>query len=291
MGESAGKEEMKKMKKYSTVAEYLLIVLGAFAMGFAIKNLYDPINLVTGGVTGIAIIMKNVAGVPLWLTNTLCNIPLFIAAWRIKGRRFIKRTMAATAALSLSLLVIPEMPFLTDDLLLTSVFGGIVSGAGAGLIFLFQATTGGTDMLAALIQRKLRHYSIAQIMQVLDAAVVLLGAAIFGIRYALYAIIAIYAVSKVSDGMIEGLKFSKQAYVISDCYEDIARAIMTRMDRGVTAMDAVGMYSGQGKKMLFCVVSRKEIVALREIVAEFDRKAFLIVADVREVFGEGFIEY
>lgn len=279
------------MKKPSAFTDYVFIVLGAFAMGFAIKNLYDPINLVTGGVTGIAIIAKDVAGVPLWLTNTLCNIPLFFAAWKLKGWRFMKRTLAATAALSASLLMIPEMPLLADDLLLTSLFGGIVCGAGTGLLFLFQATTGGTDMLAVLIQRKLRHYSIAQIMQVLDAAVVMLGAAVFGIRYALYALIAIYAVTKVSDGMIEGLKFSKQAYVISDRYEEIARAVMTRMDRGVTALDAVGMYSGQGKKMLFCVVSRKEIVALREIVAEFDRKAFLIVADVREVFGEGFIEY
>ncbi|MCI8837926.1 MAG: YitT family protein [Hungatella sp.] len=279
------------MRKYPEFVEYVLIILGAFVMGFAIKNLYDPISLVTGGVTGIAIVMKSVAGIPLWLTNTLCNIPLFLAAWKIKGWGFIKRTLTATAALSISLLVMPEMAFLTDDLFLTSLFGGIVCGAGTGLIFLFQATTGGTDMLAALIQRKLRHYSIAQIMQVLDGMVVLLGAMVFGIRYALYALIAIYATAKVSDGILEGLKFSKQAYIISDRYQEIARAIMTRMDRGVTALDGVGMYSGQDKKVLFCVVSKKEIVTIREIAAEFDKKAFLIVTDVREVFGEGFIEY
>lgn len=281
------------MKRTSVWIEYLLIIAGAFIMGFAIKNLYDPISLVTGGVSGIAIILKSVAGIPLWLTNTLCNIPLFLAAWKIKGWRFIKRTLTATAALSLSLYVIPEAPFLMDDLFLTALFGGIVSGLGTGIVFLFQATTGGTDMLAALLQRipMLRHYSIARIMQVLDAMVVVLGAAVFGIRYALYALIAIYAVAKVSDGFLEGLHFSKQAYVISDHYEEIAKAIMTRMERGVTAMDAVGMYSGQHKKMLFCVVSKKEIVVLREIVAEFDKKAFLIVSDVKEVFGEGFIEY
>ena len=279
------------MRKYPEFVEYVLIILGAFVMGFAIKNLYDPISLVTGGVTGIAIVMKSVTGIPLWLTNTLCNIPLFLAAWKIKGWGFIKRTLTATAALSISLLVMPEMAFLTDDLFLTSLFGGIVCGAGTGLIFLFQATTGGTDMLAALIRRKLRHYSIAQIMQVLDGMVVLLGAMVFGIRYALYALIAIYATAKVSDGILEGLKFSKQAYIISDRYQEIARAIMTRMDRGVTALDGVGMYSGQDKKVLFCVVSKKEIVTIREIAAEFDKKAFLIVTDVREVFGEGFIEY
>ena len=279
------------MKKYPVIVDYLMIIVGASIMGFAIKNLYDPINLVTGGVSGIAIIMKSVAGIPLWLTNTLCNIPLFLAAWKMKGWTFIKRTFTATAALSLSLYVIPEMPFLMDDLFLTSLFGGIVSGLGVGLVFLFQATTGGTDMLAALLQKLFRHYSIAHIMQVLDAMVVLLGAAVFGIRYALYALIAIYTVSKVSDGFLEGLHFSKQAYVISDRYEEIAQAVMNKMERGVTAVDAVGMYSGENKKMLFCVVSKKEIVTLREIVKGIDRKAFLIVSDVREVFGEGFIEY
>ena len=281
------------MKKYPVYIEYLLIVVGAFIMGFAIKNLYDPINLVTGGVSGIAIILKSVAGLPLWITNTICNIPLFLAAWKIKGWSFIKRTLTATASLSLSLYIIPEAPFLMDDLFLTALFGGIVSGLGTGLVFLFQATTGGTDMLAALLQRipMLRHYSIARIMQVLDGMVVVLGAAVFGIRFAMYALIAIYAVAKVSDGFLEGLHFSKQAYVISDHYEEIAQAVMTRMERGVTAMDAVGMYSGQDKKMLFCVVSKREIVVLREIVAEFDKKAFLIVTDVKEVFGEGFIEY
>lgn len=279
------------MKRYSAFTEYTLIVAGAFIMGFAIKNMFDPISLVTGGVTGIAIILKSLAGIPLWLTNTLCNIPLFFAAWKIKGWQFIKRTAVATGALSLSLYVIPEIPFLMEDLLLTSLFGGIISGLGTGLVFLFQATTGGTDMLAALLQRKMRHYSIAQIMQVLDAGVVLAGAAVFGVRYALYALIAIYGIAKVSDGLLEGLKFSKQAYIISDQYREIAKAVMTRMDRGVTAVDAVGMYSGQNKKLLFCVVSKKEIVILREIVAEFDKKAFVIVSDVREVFGEGFIEY
>lgn len=279
------------MKKHSVFTEYLLIVIGAFVMGFAIKNMYDPINLVTGGVSGLAIIAKSLAGVPLWVTNTVCNIPLFAAAWKIKGWRFIKRTLTATTALSVSLYVIPEIPFLMEDLLLTSLFGGIISGLGTGLVFLFQATTGGTDMLAALLQRKFRQYSIAQIMQVLDAGVVLAGAAVFGVRYALYALIAIYGIAKVSDGLLEGLKFSKQAYIISDQYREIAKAVMTRMDRGVTAVDAVGMYSGQNKKLLFCVVSKKEIVILREIVAEFDKKAFVIVSDVREVFGEGFIEY
>lgn len=279
------------MKKRPVFVDYLLIVLGSFMIGFAIKNMYDPVNLVTGGASGLAIIVKSLGGIPLWMTNTVINIPLFLAAYKLKGWRFIKRTLVATVALSVSLYVIPQISFVTEDLLLASLFGGIVTGVGTGLVLLCHATTGGSDMLAVLLHRRFRHYSIAQILQFLDAAIVLVGATVFGIRFALYALIAIYALAKVTDGMIEGMKFSKQAFIISDQSTEIAHQIMTAMERGVTALDAVGMYSGAGRQMLFCVVSKKEIVQLREIVEEIDPKAFVIVNDAREVFGEGFIEY
>jgi len=249
------------------------------------------VNLVTGGVSGVSIIAKELWGIPLWITNTALNIPLFLASMKLKGWQFIKRTLVATVALSLSLYIIPEMYFLTDDIFLASLFGGLITGVGTGLVFLFRATTGGTDMLAALIQRKLKHYSIAQIMQVLDAVIVLMGATVFGIKYALYALIAIYAVAKISDGMIEGLKFAKQAYIISDKSQEIAGAVMGQLERGVTAIEAVGMFSGQQKKLLYCAVSKKEIVQLKEIVAEYDPDAFVIVSEAKEVFGEGFIKY
>ena len=275
----------------SPFRDYILILIGASIMGFAIKNIYDPIGLVTGGASGVAIILKKQFGVPLWLTNTAINIPLFAAAAKLKGWSFIKRTLLATVTLSVSLYVIPEMPLLMDDLFLTALFGGLITGAGAGIVFACQATTGGTDMLAAIIRRWLPHYTLAQILQVLDAAIVLIGAGIFGVTYALYALIAIYAVSKVSDGIIEGMKYSKVAYIISDKSEEIAAAILKELERGVTALDARGMYSGNRKDVLFCVVSRKEIAQLKELVVGHDAQAFVIVSDAREVLGEGFIEY
>ena len=275
----------------SLFRDYILILIGASIMGFAIKNIYDPIGLVTGGASGVAIILKKQFGVPLWLTNTAINIPLFAAAAKLKGWSFIKRTLLATVTLSVSLYVIPEMPFLMDDLFLTALFGGLITGAGAGIVFACQATTGGTDMLAAIIRRWLPHYTLAQILQVLDAVIVLIGAGIFGVTYALYALIAIYAVSKVSDGIIEGMKYSKVAYIISDKSEEIAAAILKELERGVTALDARGMYSGNRKDVLFCVVSRKEIAQLKELVVGHDAQAFVIVSDAREVLGEGFVEY
>lgn len=278
-------------EKKMVFRDYILIILGTFIMGFAIKNIYDPVGLVTGGFTGIAIILKKQLGIALWVTNTVLNIPLFLAAVKLKGWQFIKRTLVATVSLSASLYIIPEITFLTDELLLAALFGGIISGVGVGLVFISRATTGGTDMLAALIQRALPHYSLAQIMQVLDALIVLVGASFFGVTYALYALISIYAVTKVSDGLIEGMKFSKVAFIISSRTEEIAQAIMDQMERGVTALNARGMYSGLSRDMLFCVVSKKEIVQLKELVVRHDSQAFVIVSDAREVLGEGFIEF
>lgn len=284
------------MKTRPVWADYILIMAGTTLMALAIKDIYDPVSLVTGGFSGISIIVKNLTsrlmegGIPLWLTNLMLNIPLFIVTALVKGWRYVARTAFATIWLSVALLYVPELTLVPDDILLASVFGGVISGTGIGMVLMAHATTGGTDMLASLIRHYVRHYSIAQIMQVLDAIIVLAGAWVFGLQPALYAIICIYLVAKVTDGILEGLKFSKLAYIISDRYEEIAAEIMDKLDRGATGLDARGMYSGSRREVLFCVVAKKEIVQLREIVKGIDKDAFVIVSDVREVFGEGFIE-
>lgn len=284
---------MTDTKRY---VNYVRMIVGTAVMAFAIKSIYDPAGLVTGGVSGIAIVVKDIGEslwdmeIPLWLTTTVLNIPLFAAALCIQGMRSVFYTLFATACLSLFLGIMPEWAVVDNDLLLTAVFGGVLSGAGFGLVLRSQATTGGTDLLAALIRCRMKHYTVAQILQVLDGLIVLLGAVVFGMNYALYAIIAVYIVSKVSDAMIEGWKFAKQAYIISDRYREIADRLLQELDRGVTGLHARGMYSNQERAVLFCVVSKKEIVRLKEITTEIDPKAFVIVTDVREVLGEGFIE-
>ena len=278
-------------KKRTAAQDYLIIVLGAFIMGFAIKNIYDPQGLVTGGVSGLAIILKDQAGIPLWITNMCVNVPLFFLSLRLKGWKFVKRVLVAEAALTVSLAILPEYAFLKDDLILTALFGGVFSGVGTGMMLLCHATTGGTDTMAALIHTKLRHYSINQILQVLDGLVVVAGAGVFGVRYAFYSVIAVVVLAKVSDGMIEGMHFAKAAYIITDYKEQISREIMDHMERGVTLIDASGAYTGEKRDIVFCVVSKKEIVTVKEIVRCTDPRAFVIVSDVREVLGEGFMEY
>ena len=279
------------------IRNYLLIIIGTALVAFATASVLEPASLVTGGFSGIAIIVKQYTGhlipggVPLSVTNLVLNIPIFLIAIRLKGLRYLIHTLFATVMLSFWLSVLPVVPLAGDDLLLASLYGGILMGAGIGLVFVTGATTGGTDLIAALVQHFLRHYSISNILWVIDTAVVLVGVYLYGIQITLYAIIAIYLTSKISDGIIDGLKFSKAAFIITEKPEALAALVMEELGRGVTGISATGMYSGDSKNMLLCVVSKKEIVRLKELAKSCDPNAFVIVTDVREVLGEGFIEH
>ena len=287
---------MRIMNSRPWYVDYLFIFMGTGIMALAIQCIFEPIGLVTGGFSGIAIIIRKMTagivegGVPLWLTNLALNVPVFIAALIIKGRKFLGRTVIGTVLLSFWLYVIPQVDLTQGDYMLSAVFGGVITGIGIGFVLLAKATTGGTDMVSALIQKYVRHYSVVQILQVIDGMVVLAGLYVFGLKPALYAIVAIFITSKVSDALMEGMKYSKAAFIITDYYKEIADAIMTQLDRGLTGLDATGMYSGDKKTVLYCVVSKKEIVELKDIVAKIDPKAFVIVTDAREVFGECFLE-
>ena len=279
------------------IRNYLLIIIGTALVAFATASVLEPASLVTGGFTGIAIIVKQFTehllpgGVPLSVTNLALNIPVFLIAIRLKGLRYLIHTLFATVMLSFWLSVLPVVPLAGNDLLLASLYGGILMGAGIGLVFVTGATTGGTDLIAALVQHFLRHYSISNILWVIDTAVVLVGVYLYGIQITLYAIIAIYLTSKISDGIIDGLKFSKAAFIITEKPEALAALVMEELGRGVTGISATGMYSGDSKNMLLCVVSKKEIVRLKELAKSCDPNAFVIVTDVREVLGEGFMEH
>jgi uncharacterized membrane-anchored protein YitT (DUF2179 family) len=286
-----------KNKNILILKKYLTIVIGSVFMALAVNLIYEPMGLVTGGVSGLAIVIKRWTepfidgGIPIWLFTVFCNVPLFLLSIKLKGFRFLISALFGTIAFILTLMIIPIYDFQIDDYLLAAIAGGVISGIGIGMIFSVQASTGGTDLAAILLQNYNRHISVPMIMTFIDAVIILIGAIAFGIGNALYATIAVFITAKVSDGILEGLKFAKMAYIISDEYTKIAEAILRDMDRGVTGVSATGMYSNRDRKMLFCVVSKKEIVKIIEIAQKIDPKSFVIVSDVREVMGEGFIEY
>lgn len=274
---------------------YALIILGTGMFAMAYQCIYDQVGLVTGGFTGIAIILRNITlqtirgGIPLWLTNAVLNIPVFLFAYARHGKKFVGKALLGTVMLSVWLYLIPSVNLSGDDYMLSALFGGVFSGAGIGLVLRAGATTGGTDMVASLLHASLRQYSIAQIMQIVDGIIVLAGIYVFGLRPTLYAVVAIFVTTKVSDAVLEGFHSSKAAFIITKEYEAIAGRLMKELERGVTGLTAKGMYTGEDKCVLYCVVSRKEMVRLKDIVHEVDEHAFVIVTDAREVLGEGFM--
>lgn len=285
------------MRKHSKLYEYVMIIIGTGILAAGVAWFYDTIGLVTGGFSGLAIVIKHVSalfidgGIPLWLSNIALNVPVFILAYFLKGPKFIGKTLFGTIMMSAWLLVLPTIDMAEGDLMIASLFGGACAGAGIGFVIRVGATTGGTDMVAALAQLKLRHFSIVQILLVVDGIVVLLGFFVFGMRPTLYAMIGIVVQTKVSDLFIEGFNYSKAAYIITNEHEEVAKRIMTELERGVTGLQAKGMYTQQDKCVLYCIVTKKEIVALKDMVNEVDPSAFVIVSDVKEVLGEGFQEY
>ncbi|MBN2221600.1 MAG: YitT family protein [Vallitaleaceae bacterium] len=277
--------------------DFFMIVMGTTLLAISINLFFDPLELVTGGVTGIAIVLKSVTldfvdgGIPIYVTNLVINIPLFVIAILIKGRNFGAKSLFSTIYLSFALYYTSFMTGVTGDMLLGSVFGGVLGGIGLGLVFAANATTGGTDLLASIIQHFIKHISVARIMFLLDALIVVVGLYIFGAEKTMYAIISIYLSAQVIDAILEGIHFSKAAFIISSKNEQISAEIMKQLDRGVTGLEGKGKYSKESKEVLLCVVSKRQIVLLKEIVRDIDKAAFVIVADVREVVGEGFIEY
>lgn len=277
--------------------DYLCIVAGTCLMGISLQSIYDPTGMVVGGFTGIAILVRQLTleqipgGIPLWLTNMVLNIPVFIWGYCVKGAKFIQKTVFATVLLSVWLAVLPQWDIAQGDYTLAAIYGGAINGAGIGLVFIAHATTGGSDMVATLLQHFWRRFSVIQIMMFVDGIIVLCGMMFFGVQMGLYAVLAIFITSEISDALMEGLKYSKAVFIITDNAGEIAQRIMQQMERGVTGIHARGMFSGEERQMLYCVVSKKEIVELKDIVMGIDRKAFVIVTDAREVLGEGFLEY
>jgi len=286
----------KVRKAECGMKRYLYLAAGTFLMAAAYKSIYQSVGMVTGGFSGIGVIVNRVTGgvwaggVPLWITNVTLNVPLFIAAFYIEGKEFIKNTVTGAVLLTLYLAVLPAVPVDAADYLLAAVYGGAACGAGIGLVLKSGFTTGGTDMLGVLLHRFFRQYALASIIQVLDMAVIIAGVLVFGMSVSLYAIIAVYVTALVTDTVLEGTKQARAVWIISDKNEQIAPVVMEKMHRGITRFPASGVYTQQEKSVLLCVVSIKQIPYLKEIVMEIDENSFLIVGDVREVMGNGFVQ-
>ncbi len=274
--------------------DIVLILAGVSLMAVSVRLIYEPLGLVTGGVSGLAIIVEFWThsffngGIPVWITNAVINIPLFVAGKYVKGKKYIIRSLFAVVIFTAELYLIPEMSIVGNDMLMGAIYGGVLSGAGLGVVLVRMSSTGGTDLLAAIIRHYIPQYSIASVVMYIDTVIIILGAAAFGVGNAMYAVIAVYIASKVTDTVVSGIRYSKLVIAITKNAADISLHIMNNVNRGVTLVKAKGMYSGNDKDMLICAAPKREYIKVIRIISEKDEKAFVMISDIREVLGEGF---
>lgn len=273
---------------------YLLLTAGTFFMAVGINVIYEPLSMVTGGFSGIGILVKKLtqtarwSGIPVGMTTLLLNIPLFIWGYSQKGKVFVKKTVYAASCFSFFLLIIPTFDIVKQDYLMAALVGGLLNGTGIGLVFSQGASTGGSDLLSVLTAKILPGLSASERLILIDTLIVAAGVFIFGLEIGLYAVVAVFVTGKVSNAILDGLKFAKIAYIISDHPEEISEHILRELGRGLTGLEGQGMYSEKHKMVLMCVVTKKEAVLLKDIVKNADNEAFLILSEAKEVLGEGF---
>ena len=277
------KSELRDFRKY------LYIMAGVFLVALSLNMFLIPAKLAPGGASGIATILYYVAKVPVGLTILVLNIPLWYFEYRDHGLSVIVRTVFATVLMSSFTEIFRFFQPITNELLLSSIYGGVLMGAGLGIVFSSGASTGGTDILAKLISRKVGFLSTGQALFAIDAVIVLSSGVIFrDIDIMLYSAVALFISSKLVDVLAEGVNYARGAYIISEHADEISRLIMDEVERGTTVFYGKGGYSGKEKKILYCVFRRSELVRIKEIVKSADPNAFLILNEVKEGLGEGF---
>ncbi len=286
---------LKKIKLDKiTIRDFVLILLGAALQAVSLRVFLIPSRLASGGVSGLSQIINSFTGWPIGIMVIIGNIPLLILGWRfLGGPRFAART--AFAILSFSLLVDIPMPFLpqtgiTGDIVLNSLYGGVISGIGFGLVYRGRGTSGGSDILARILSHW-RGIPVSQSYLMTDALIIFLAGISFSWENALYALVMLYVSGIAAESISQGSNVLRTGLIITANPEPIIEEIFKRLHRGVTIMDGKGGYSGENKSILICVVTRAEIPHLKALTKEMDPKAFLIIGQAHEVRGEGFLPF
>ena len=241
------------------------ILIGTLCMAMAVNFVYEPMHMVTGGVSGTAIIIKGLSmkwsdfEIPVWMTNILLNIPIFLWGYFVRGKRYLRVTFVANLLFTLFLFCIPVIPIRQKDYFLAALYGGILNGTGLGLVFSTGYSTGGTDLLSSILHKYMPQVPIARILFCLDAAVIAAGIFTFGSHSAAYAVFAVFLSSKVMDLILTGVRAGKQIWIISEEYQKIGSQILEELHRGVTSLDGRGVYSNRKKNVLVCLASAREL--------------------------------
>ncbi len=289
------------MKKYwSTLRDYLLILIATLIQAIALRLFFVPANLASGGVTGISQLINHFTGWPIGFMIFIGNIPLFILGWRfLGGARFAVRTAFAIFMYSAFTDVLVRTPLfaphgaatrlisdLQGDVFLNALYGAIISGVGYGLVYRARGTSGGSDILARILSHY-RGVPMTQSYLMVDTAVILGAGFVFGWKAALYAMVALYVSGLAAETTLEGGGTVRTALIVTNQPEVISERVLEELERGVTVLEGTGAYTGAERPVLYCVITRAEVAALKGIVHEVDPKAFMVFGVAHEALGEG----
>lgn len=268
-----------------TLLRYTLLVLGSIIAAFAIEQILVPVQILDGGIVGVSIIVSSLTKIPLGILTIILNIPFVLLGARRLGDNFWLRTLISMGIFSLFLVIFSHTTFsVTDDLLLATIFGGIVLGFGVGLIIRSGGCLDGTETVAILFSRK-TSLSVGQIVLCFNILIYLAAGILFGLDRALYSLLTYFIVSKVVDFINTGLDQGKAVMIITNEGRQIADDIYQTLGRTVTFISGEGLISGE-KTILYCVITRIELSTLRKIIENDDYSAFMTISDVSEIIGK-----
>ena len=261
------------------------ILLGCTVFSLGFDLFLDPNNINVGGITGIAMILRELLGFG-------SNIPLFLLGYKELGRRFFIGSMLGMLFSTVLLDLLTIIPVPKIDLMLAALYGGGLTGLGLGLVFMAGASTGGSDIMAKLLRKRFRRLKLSRLMLILDIITVTLTGVVFhDITRTLYSALPLYVSALVMDSVIYGLDYSSMALIISDKYSEIVTEIARKLERGTTLLDAHGGYHGDSRQVVMCAIRRRQITELKDLVSRIDPNAFMILQDAHQVLGEGFMRY
>ena len=293
---------LKKIDWKGLFIDFLFIFGGSICYGVAISMFSAPNNIAPGGVTGIATLLNYISiqwafpfEIPIGVATIVMNVPLLIAAWKVLGRGMAVRTMLGI--LLSSVLVDAMDPYLSHlysgegaNLILVCIFGGVLLGFAVGLIMRRGGTTGGSEVISRLLEKKYPHMSVGTLILVVDAIVITISAVVYGrIEQALYAVVFVFVGSQIIDRVVYGGRSGKMVLISTQKQPEVSTAIMTKVQRGVTLLKAQGGYSGNDQNMILCAVRTDEVFRLRQTVFAIDPDAFLMMLTTDEVRGLGFM--
>ena len=274
----------------SWIIDILAYIAGGFIYAISVNSFTAPNNIAPGGASGLAIVINYLYNLPIVILTIIINIPLFIIGFFKLGKRGVLKSFIAMILSSVIIdLTVPFLPVFSGDHLLAAIYGGVLTGFGLSLVFMRDATTGGTDLAARLIQQGAPHMSMGRLIMFIDLIIVAISAIVYKeMESALYAIITIFVSGQIIDGIMYGMGSGKFIFVITSKYEQLSKAIMDKLERGVTLLEATGAYTGKSQKVIMCAVTKSEAFKIRRLVNNIDPDAFIIIGEAGEILGEGF---